>query len=71
MGEDAYLLMEPRRAAPGALGFSLMGAGWRRCHGQKFKAAMVRVVSSELEKVRVDTYHCQGLRAVIHSLGAH
>jgi len=28
---------------------------------------MVRVVSRELEKVRVEQYHCQGLSTVIQS----
>ena len=49
------------------LGFSFTGAGWRSCHGQWFNAATVRVVSSELEKVRTEQYHCHGLSAVIHS----
>lgn len=35
--------------------------------GQKFKAMMVRVISSEFEKVRAQQNHCQGLRIVTHS----
>lgn len=62
----SYLLTD--RADAGALRFSLTGvAGPTSCQGQWFSAAMVRVVSRELEKVRTEQYHCHGLRAVIHS----
>ena len=36
-------------------------------HGQKYNAAMVKVVSREFENVLVETNHCQGLRTVIRS----
>jgi hypothetical protein len=39
----------------------------KRAHGQYARAAMVKVVSSELEKVLVEQYHCQGLSTVIHN----
>ena len=31
------------------------------CHGQLYRATMVRVVSRELEKVLVEQNHCHGL----------
>lgn len=34
------------------------------CHGQKYAATTVRVVSRQLEKVRVEQNHCQGLATV-------
>ena len=50
------------------LRFSLTDlAGSTSGQGHWFRAAMVRVVSRELEKVRTEQYHCHGLRAVIHS----
>lgn len=68
--EAAYLLMLPG-AVLGALGFSLTASvGRRSCQGQEFRAATVSVVSSELEKVRTEQYHCQGLSAVIQSCGS-
>ena len=42
----------------------LAGASTNQLHGQRFKATTVRVVSNELAKVRVDVYHCHGLKAV-------
>lgn len=35
--------------------------------GQKFNAAIVRVISRVFEKVLVAQYHCQGFRIVMHS----
>lgn len=44
------------------LEFSLVGVATpRRDQGQKLSAMVVRVVSSELEKVRDAQYHCHGL----------
>ena len=34
------------------------------CQGQKFSATTVRVVSRQLERVRVEQNHCQGLQTV-------
>lgn len=44
--------------------FSLMAWGAERiCQGKWARAAMVRVVSRELENVRDEQYHCHGLRS--------
>lgn len=40
------------------------GASRNQFQGQRFKAITVRVVSKELANVRVDVYHCHGLKAV-------
>ena len=41
-----------------------VGASRNQFQGQRFKATTVRVVSNELANVRVDVYHCHGLKAV-------
>ena len=44
--------------------FSLMDWGAERtCQGKWARAAMVRVVSRELENVRGEQYHCHGLKS--------
>ena len=35
-----------------------------QCHGQKESAVIVRVVSRQLDKVRVEQNHCHGLQMV-------
>ena len=40
------------------------GASKNQFQGQRFKATTVRVVSNELANVRVEVYHCHGLKAV-------
>jgi hypothetical protein len=42
----------------------LAGASRNQPHGHQLRAMIVRVVSKELANVRVDVYHCHGLRAV-------
>lgn len=39
----------------------------RKCQGQWERAATVRVVSRELEKVRVEQNHCHGLASCMRS----
>lgn len=43
---------------------SLAGASMNQVHGHQLRAIIVRVVSNELANVRVEVYHCHGLRAV-------
>jgi hypothetical protein len=43
---------------------SLAGASMNHVHGHQLRAIIVRVVSNELANVRVEVYHCHGLRAV-------
>lgn len=40
------------------------GASRNQFQGHRFRARTVRVVSNELANVRVDVYHCHGLKAV-------
>lgn len=50
--------------------FSLMDWGVERiCQGKWARAAMVRVVSRELENVRDEQYHCHGLKSWSRILG--
>ena len=42
-----------------------------QCHGQRFNATTVKVVSRQLESVRVEQNHCQGLQTVRASCRIH
>ena len=41
-----------------------LGASKNQLQGHRFKATTVSVVSNELANVRVEVYHCHGLKAV-------
>ena len=47
-----------------ALSVAASVEGTLQCQGQLYNAMIVRVVSNELENVRVDANHCHGLMTV-------